>query len=151
MRRGEVILRSPLRDDGYWALVLLATVGMWLGLEKAGLPREIPMAAASVLVLAAAALRLTALRRWHRYNLPWSLDDETLTVGDRAMPVEEIRSVRLKKGMLIPGSLHLVIRGEQVLRLSALARGMEQARSVQSLRELGWAVQEAVEGRSGKT
>lgn len=150
MRQGELILRDPLRDDGYWALLLLAVVGLWLGLERAGLPREIPMAAACVLVLAAVALRLTALQDWHRRTLPWTLDGERLTVGDKTLPLGEIRAVRLKKGMLIPGSLHLIIRGEQVLRLYALARGVEQARSVQSLRELGWAVQEAVEGRRGK-
>ena len=125
------------------------TVGLGLGLERAGLPREVPMAAACVLVLAAVALRLTALRRWHRHTLPWTLDGERLTVGDETLPLEEIRAVRLKKGVLIPGSLCLIVRGEQVLRLYALARGGEQARSVQSLRELGWALTEAVEGRSG--
>lgn len=149
MQQGELILRDPAKDEGYWVVVLLLTGGLWAGLEKS-LPQEVLGIITALLVLAAVALRLTVLGRWHLHSIPWTLDREKLTLGDRVVPLSDIDSVGLKKGFLVKGSLYLIIRGRHTLRLAARIRGRDQARSVQSLRELGYALKQTIEELDGE-
>ena len=144
MQQGEVILRNTGRDEGFWVGVLMVTAGIWYLLEGRLTQDSLAMLALG-LVLAAAVLRLTVLSRWHVYTQKWTLDDEKLTLGDRVLPLGDIDSVGLKKGHFTKGSLFLVIQGRETLRLAALVRGKERARSVESIRALGWAVKQAVE------
>lgn len=142
------MLRNPAKDEGYWVALLLVTGGLWAGLEKA-LPQEVLVILSCVLVAVGVGLRLTVLRSWHRHTLPWTLDEEKLTLGDRVIPLSDIDSVGLKKGSLTKGSLYLIIRGRQTLRLAALVRGKERDASIQSIRELGYALKETIERVDG--
>lgn len=142
------MLRNSIKDEGYWVVLLLLTAAPWVLLEKT-LTEDTLTTVSCVLALAGVALRLTVLRRWHLYNLAWTLDGEQLTLGDRVIPLSDIDSVGLKKGFLTKGSLYLVIRGRQTVRLAALIRGANQARSVQSIRELGWALKQTTDRLDG--
>lgn len=144
MQQGELILRNPAKDEGYWIAVLLVTGALWAGLEER-LTQDTLGIITCVLVAAAIALRLTVLRSWHRHTLPWTLDDEKLTVGSRVVPLRDIDSVGLKKGFLVKGSLYLIIRGRQTLRLAALVRGRDQVRSVESIRTMGYALKQTID------
>lgn len=75
------MLRNPAKDEGYWVALLLVTGGLWAGLEKA-LPQEVLVILTCVLVAVGVGLRLTVLGSWHRHTLPWTLDEEKLTLGD---------------------------------------------------------------------
>lgn len=144
MQQGELLLRNPAKDEGYWVAVLLVTAGLWSVLEER-FTQDILAVITCVLVAAAVALRLTVLRGWHCHTLPWTLDDEKLTVGDRVVPLRDIDSVGLKKGFLVKGSLYLIIRGRQTLRLAALVRGRDQVRSVESIRTMGYALKQTID------
>ena len=145
MQQGELILRNPAKDEGYWVALLLLTGALWAGLEKS-LPQEVLVVLTCVLVV---GLRLTVLGSWHRHTLPWTLDEEKLTLGERVIPLSDIDSVGLKKGSLTKGSLYLIIRGRQTLRLAALVRGKGRDASVLSIRELGYALKETIERLDG--
>ena len=144
MQQGNLILRNAARDEGYWVGVLLATAVVWSILEKS--TTEDALAGATCLLIAAAIiLRLTLLRRWHIYTADWTLDDEKLTVGTRVVPLEDIDSVGLKNGTFTKGSLYLIIKGRQTMRLAALVRGKERDASIRSIREMGWALKETID------
>ena len=149
MQQGEVILRNTGRDEGFWVGVLAVTAGMWYLLEGRLTQDSLAMLALG-LVLAAAVLRLTVLSRWHVYTQNWTLDDEKLTLGDRVILLGDIDSVGLKQGHFTKGSLFLIIRGRETLRLAALVRGKERAQSVESIRALGWAVKQTIERLDGE-
>ena len=148
MQQGELILRSPLRDEGYWAALLLFTGGLWVALEKV-LTQDALTSLTCGLLLAGALLRLTVLRRWHIYTAPWTLSPEKLTVGSKTLLLKDAESVKLEPGTFVRGSLYLVIKGRPTLRLAALVRGKGKDRSIQSIRELGWAVKQAMESPQG--
>ncbi|RHR10794.1 hypothetical protein DWX58_05290 [Pseudoflavonifractor sp. AF19-9AC] len=148
MQQGNLILRNAARDEGYWVGVLLATAVVWSILEKS--TTEDALAGATCLLIAAAIiLRLTLLRRWHIYTADWTLDDEKLTVGTRVVPLEDIDSVGLKNGTFTKGSLYLIIKGRQTMRLAALVRGKERDASIRSIREMGWALKQTIERLDG--
>ena len=149
MQQGELILRNPAKDEGYWVVILLVSGAMWSVLDQR-LPQDTLVILTCVLVAAAAALRLTVLRSWHLHTLPWTLDDEKLTVGHRVVPLRDIDSVGLKKGTLVKGSLYLIIKGRQTMRLAALVRGRDQARSVESIRTMGYALKQTIERLDGE-
>lgn len=149
MQQGELILRNPGRDEGYWMALLLLTGGLWVALEQK-VTQDVLLTITCVLLVAAAVLRLTVLRRWHLYTLPWTLNDERLTLGDREIPLKEIDSVGLKTGMVIKGSLFLIIKGRQTIRLAALVRGRDQKKSEVSIREMGWALKQTIDRLDGK-
>ena len=149
MQQGELILRNTGRDEGYWVALLLITGGLWTVLEKS-LTQDALVWMVCGLVLAAVVLRLTVLRSWHHYTLPWTLDDEKLTVGDRVVPLREIDSVGLKSGTFTKGSLYLIIRGRRTLRLAALVQGRDRARSVESIRAMGYALKQTIERLDGE-
>lgn len=138
------MLRNPIKDEGYWVVVLVLTAAPWALLEKT-LTEDTLTIVSCVLALAGIALRLILLRNWHLYTLPWTLDDEKLTLGDRVVPLSDIDSVGLKKGFLTKGSLYLIIRGRNTIRLAALIRGKDQARSAEGIREMGWALKETID------
>ena len=141
MKQGQIMIRSVLRDDGYGVAVVAAVALLWLGTE-----RMLTQSAQELLCLAfigaALVLRMTALRRWHIRVLPWTLDGEKLTVGDKTIPLAGIRSVRLERATFVRGSYTLAIRSERTLRLCSLARGSDYETSVKSLQELGNALLE---------
>lgn len=148
MQQGNLILRNAARDEGYWVGVLLATAVVWSILEKS--TTEDALAGATCLLIAAAIiLRLTLLRRWHIYTADWTLDDEKLTVGTRVVPLEDIDSVGLKNGTFTKGSLYLIIKGRQTMRLAALVRGKERDASILSIREMGWALKQTIDRLDG--
>lgn len=148
MQQGNLILRNAARDEGYWVGVLLATAVVWSILEKS--TTEDALAGATCLLIAAAIiLRLTLLRRWHIYTADWTLDDEKLTVGTRVVPLEDIDSVGLKNGTFTKGSLYLIIKGRQTMRLAALVRGKERDASIRSIREMGWALKQTIDRLDG--
>ena len=148
MQQGNLILRNAARDEGYWVGVLLATAVVWSILEKS--TTEDALAGATCLLIAAAIiLRLTLLRRWHIYTADWTLDDEKLTVGTRVVPLEDIDSVGLKNGTFTKGSLYLIIKGRQTMRLAALVRGKERDASIRSIREMGWELKQTIERLDG--
>lgn len=142
------MLRNPAKDEGYWVALLLVTGGLWAGLEKA-LPQEVLVILTCVLVAVGVGLRLTLLRRWHIYTVAWTLDDEKLTVGTRVVPLSDIDSVGLKNGTFTKGSLYLIIKGRQTMRLAALVRGKERDASVLSIREMGWALKQTIDRLDG--
>lgn len=149
MQQGELLLRNPAKDEGYWVVILLVSGAMWSVLDQR-LTQDTLVILTCVLVAAAAALRLTVLRGWHLHTLPWTLDDEKLTVGDRVVPLRDIDSVGLKKGTLVKDSLYLIIRGRQTMRLAALVRGRDQSRSVESIRAMGYALKQTIERLDGE-
>ena len=148
MQQGELILRNPGKDEGYWVAVLLLSGGLWTVLEER-LTQDGLVAATCALVAVAAVVRLTVLRRWHIYTVPWSVDDEKLTVGSRVVPLRDIDSVGMKKGMLVKDSHYLIIKGRQTLRLSALVRGRQREQSIQGLRDVGYALKRTIERLDG--
>ena len=148
MQQGNLILRNAARDEGYWVGVLLATAVLWSILEKSA-TEDALAGATCLLIVAAIVLRLTLLRRWHIYTVAWTLDDEKLTVGTRVVPLEDIDSVGLKNGTFTKGSLYLIIKGRQTMRLAALVRGKERDASVLSIREMGWALKQTIERLDG--
>lgn len=144
MQQGELILRNPGKDEGYWIVVLLVTGALWTILEPT-VTQDMLAAVTCGVIAVAVVLRLTVLRSWHRYTTPWTLDDEKLTVGSRVVPIRDIDSVGLKEGTFIKGSLYLVIKGRQTLRLAALVRGKERAQSIESIRAMGWALKQTID------
>lgn len=148
MQQGNLILRNAARDEGYWVGVLLATAVLWSILEKSA-TEDALAGATCLLIVAAIVLRLTLLRRWHIYAVAWTLDDEKLTVGTRVVPLSDIDSVGLKNGTFTKGSLYLIIKGRQTMRLAALVRGKERDASVLSIREMGWALKQTIDRLDG--
>ena len=148
MQQGELILRNAGRDEGYWVALLLITGGLWSVLENK-LTEDTLVILVCGVVAVGIALRLALLRTWHLYTLPWTLDEEKLTLGDRVVPLSDIDSVGLKKGFLVKGSLYLIIRGRHTIRLAALVRGKDRARSAESIREMGWALKQSIERVDG--
>lgn len=148
MQQGNLILRNTARDEGYWVGVLLATAVLWSILEKSA-TEDALAGATCLLIVAAIVLRLTLLRRWHIYTVAWTLDDEKLTVGTRVVPLSDIDSVGLKSGTFTKGSLYLIIKGRQTMRLAALVRGKERDASILSIREMGWALKQTIDRLDG--
>ena len=148
MQQGELILRNTARDEGYWVGMLLVTAVVWSLLEKSA-TEDALAGVTCVLIAAAVLIRVTLLRNWHIYTVAWTLDDEKLTVGERVLPLDGIDSVGLKNGTFTKGSLYLIIKGRRTMRLAALVRGKERAKSIQSIREMGWALKQTIDRLDG--
>ena len=61
----------------------------------------------------------------------------------------ESNRVVTENGTFTKGSLYLIIKGRQTMRLAALVRGKERDASILSIREMGWALKQTIDRLDG--
>lgn len=146
MKKGSLILRETGQEELYWIALIVITGLLWTKtegvLEEQG---RIALTLGAAAVMAAA--KFTILHARHIRRVDWSLDDLTLTLGDKAIPLSTIRSAGLQPGRLNQNALTLIIRAEHTVRCASLTGGKELEASVQGVKELGYALKAAVDAR----
>ena len=144
MRQGDLILRETGLEELYWIGLILATGLLWTKTEGL-LGDQLRIALLAGLAAVMVIVKFTLLRTWHIRRVAWTLDRRQLTVGDKTVPLSAIAVAGLQPGRLNKNTLTLVIKADHTLRLSSLTRGKELEQSVQGIRDLGYALKDAVD------